>query len=1138
MSRIKSIVIGLGALALVLSLFGTALAVDIKVVPDTNQVLPGQEIGVNVVLENVPATGLSAVQFRLRVFSPGGYATGVSNLGQADLTKISVAAPLNASGATATYSGLGDLMLGVGGANEVLMLDNQPFRNETVLVNNVPQIDVTTVSALYSFAPNSTSGLIQGSGILARFMIRVGEATTASRLDFSLSEVVVLDGDLTTGPQEYALINTLGSTVALGCQTPVPDLAGMSFDTAQQTLLAVNLAVASVYEIDNSAGSLSLGQVLEQSVTAGTTSDCGVELDLAINQAPAEVSGLASQDLVGDQSGGVTLTWTLSVSSDVAGYEVSGATGVLATLAGGTISTVQLSGLTNDQNNLLTLTAFDTFGNRSAGVVVGATPHDDVLPTLTAAALPGLTNLVDQSLSGTVEDSVEVTIFNLTKVEYPVITYPAPGQWFAVISLNEGENQLQVSARDAADNLTELSLVNLTLDTVPPVVTLNPVDSPTTVDTQNIGGSVEDGASVNVASSTAAGCSAVVSVGTWSCTLTGLVPDANDITVSATDAAGNVTTLNPVTIAYQPQLLDITLNKTLIAANQSETVVATLNLANAGDAVTLEQFADLNDNSLVDAGEPVIRRLNLVDSDNDKILVAAINMLDSLALDHAPGAYIFRAWDGMREAFVTFRVDAVSQSQTLSGRVTDGVAGIAGAQVQLVDKWQRPVAWAIADGLGNYQFQVPAVGKYYLLPQGTGYVFDSATSTLVTVAVGSSASADDLVLTDGTYDIGGQVFAGMTDLAGVRVVASGTSGNSSSASTLTEADGSYNLSLPAGNYLISVPAGSFAGPSQFGALADASTDLPQMINTDLLGIDFELTVGTLTINGQVVDETMMPVAGLSVVAISAGRIVARGISDTSGNYKFNLAQGGSYSLLVDSASSQSIGYLSQTLSGVMVTSALTDQDIQVHVTSSQINGTVTDVMALPMCNLPVELTSVDGLYTISMDTANDGSYQFRTFAGSWHVRATTEQQGYLPVTEAVSVAQPETIDFVAEMNNAPDLKVTVLSGPTGSVNSGSTISMNATIENIGGERATETFFIGYYLSSDAVWDTSDSFLTNAYAYGLAAGASVDLSRNVALPLGTQGTYYIVGKVNYNSTVPDESDLSNNSLASAAFNVNL
>jgi hypothetical protein len=120
----------------------------------------------------------------------------------------------------------------------------------------------------------------------------------------------------------------------------------------------------------------------------------------------------------------------------------------------------------------------------------------------------------------------------------------------------------------------------------------------------------------------------------------------------------------------------------------------------------------------------------------------------------------------------------------------------------------------------------------------------------------------------------------------------------------------------------------------------------------------------------------------------------------------------------------------------------------------------------------------------------------------------------------------------------PDLTVTAMTGPTGSVNSGSTISMSATVANIGGERATETFYIGYYLSTDASWDAGDTLLTNTYTYGLNAGASVDLARSVALPLEIGGTYYIVGKVNYNSTVPDESDLTNNTLASSSFTVTL
>ncbi|NCO53728.1 MAG: hypothetical protein GW875_16810 [Deltaproteobacteria bacterium] len=113
-----------------------------------------------------------------------------------------------------------------------------------------------------------------------------------------------------------------------------------------------------------------------------------------------------------------------------------------------------------------------------------------------------------------------------------------------------------------------------------------------------------------------------------------------------------------------------------------------------------------------------------------------------------------------------------------------------------------------------------------------------------------------------------------------------------------------------------------------------------------------------------------------------------------------------------------------------------------------------------------------------------------------------------------------------------------MTGPAAPVNSGSSIAVSTTMTNIGGERATEHAHVGYYLSTDVTWDSGDSLLGYDYKYyGLTAGESVTFNRNLSLPLGISGTYYIVGKANYNGNVPDESDLTNNTLASTAFTVN-
>ena len=91
-------------------------------------------------------------------------------------------------------------------------------------------------------------------------------------------------------------------------------------------------------------------------------------------------------------------------------------------------------------------------------------------------------------------------------------------------------------------------------DVTPPDLTLNVVTTPVAVTSQTIGGTVETGATVSVATDTAASDGpATVTGSTWSYTITGLAAGANGITVTALDAAGN-STVRTTSIVRNPTM--------------------------------------------------------------------------------------------------------------------------------------------------------------------------------------------------------------------------------------------------------------------------------------------------------------------------------------------------------------------------------------------------------------------------------------------------------------------------------------------------------------------------------------------------------------------------------------------------------
>lgn len=461
----------------------------------------------------------------------------------------------------------------------------------------------------------------------------------------------------------------------------------------------------------------------------------------------------------------------------------------------------------------------------------------------------------------------------------------------------------------------------------------------------------------------------------------------------------------------------VTLSQTSITTAESAEVQITVeNLIASGDNITVEQFADADSNGVIDSSDPVVRRVIMADTDADGIISDSLNMLSTLALDHAAGDYLLKISSGNDSIVESFTVIPVSQVQTLSGVVTDGTNTIAGAQIQLVDKWQRPVAWAITDATGNYSFQVPDAGTYYLLPQADDYAFDRNTAVSVVVGASTAATAPNVEMIAGTNLINGQVSSGTTNLSGIQVLANGTLDNGYFARTLTAADGSYSFNLPAGNYTIQVVADGYAGPSIQECLADTTTDVALSVNGTHSGVDFDLPSASVTVSGVIVDETTMPVAGISVVATRNDEPVAIAVTATDGSYSLPLAENSSYTIALEADFATALGYIGQQSTIQTAASNMTGQNLSIHSIESWIGGTVIDESSVPLTSLPVHLRSDDDLYNLSTNTTVDGEYLLGVFAGTWYVRAETELQGFTAAVESEAVilsGQTEQIDFVA-----------------------------------------------------------------------------------------------------------------------------
>jgi cytochrome c peroxidase len=167
-----------------------------------------------------------------------------------------------------------------------------------------------------------------------------------------------------------------------------------------------------------------------------------------------------------------------------------------------------------------------------------------VTPVLTINAVTTPTNQTTQIISGTVEAGAtpEVTVNTSATVD-PVTVNGI--DWSVEISgLAEGANVITVSVVDSQSVVTTLE-ETITVDTVPPVLTLNPVTTPTSLTSQTISGTVEAGIKPVVAVSPPVTASPVVITGgtIWGSVISNLQQGANNITITATDSAGNTTTV-------------------------------------------------------------------------------------------------------------------------------------------------------------------------------------------------------------------------------------------------------------------------------------------------------------------------------------------------------------------------------------------------------------------------------------------------------------------------------------------------------------------------------------------------------------------------------------------------------------------
>lgn len=192
----------------------------------------------------------------------------------------------------------------------------------------------------------------------------------------------------------------------------------------------------------------------------------------------------------------------------------------------------------------LTPRAADAAGNRATGLAVTATV-DTTAPEAPVVTYPGDGSEINDTtptLTGTGEPGGSITVTE-GGTELCTATVAEDGTWSCTTpALGEGEHEILVAITDAAGNGSD-ETTTVIVDVTPPTApTIDPGIDGSTVDTTTptITGGGEGGSTTTITDGGEKVCETGVETGgTWSCTTDQIDEGEHELTITATDNAGN-----------------------------------------------------------------------------------------------------------------------------------------------------------------------------------------------------------------------------------------------------------------------------------------------------------------------------------------------------------------------------------------------------------------------------------------------------------------------------------------------------------------------------------------------------------------------------------------------------------------------
>ena len=778
------------------------------------------------------------------------------------------------------------------------------FKDGTTLLGTV----AADANGNYTFTP--TSALSDGS-----HTINVTATDKAGNLGAVASQSVTIDtaapsaptlslaSAVTSGGVTYDKDNKptisgiaeAGSTVTVKdgttvLSTVVADGSG-NYTYTPTSVLSDGVHTINVMATDKAGN---VGAVTSQSVTI----DTGIPSTPSISVASAVTVGSVTYDKVNTP----TISGTAEAGSTVTIKDGASTLGTVIATAGGTYSLTLGTALV-DAVHTINVTAADKAGNVSSvasqSVTIDTAAPSAPLLSLSSAVTSGgvLYDKVNTpTISGTAEAGATVTFKDGTTLLGSTVAGNNNSYSFALTNaLSDGVHTLNLTATDAAGNVSTLTSQSVTIDTAPPTAPTLSLASPAVttggvtydkVNTPTITGSAEAGSTVTIKDgNTVLGTTTANASGNYSFTPSSTLSDAaHTLSVTATDAAGNVSTVTSQTVIIDtapPSAPSLSLASAVTVSSvtyDKDNKPTISGVAEGGATVTLKDGTTLLGTAAADTnGSYTFIPTSALSDGSHTISVTATDAAGNLGAVASQTVLI----DTLAPVAPTVALSTDSVGLGTSGSNTDKTTKTAGLSVSgaeagaLVEYstngttgWSSTAPTATEGSNTVYVRQTDAAGNVSVASSALTYTLDT-TAAAPTVAlsadtfgVGTSGSN-----TDKTTKTAGLSVSGAEAGALVEYSTNGTSGWSSTAPTATEGSNTVYVRQTdaAGNVSVASSAMTYT--------LDTTAAAPTVVlSTDSFG------VGTSGSNSDKTTKT----AGLSVSGAEAGALVEYSTNGTTG----------------------------------------------------------------------------------------------------------------------------------------------------------------------------------------------------------------------------------------------------------------